>query len=238
MSRILVSVLDITQRKQIEEALQQANKKLNMLSSITRHDILNLIMAIRGYLELSEDMVHDTELREYIEMEGEAVNAIQKQIEFTRYYQDIGVEEPKWQNVNGLISKVADQFNLGGITLDVRVPEIEIFADPLIEKVFYNLIENSLRHGEHVTIISLSCSKKESGLILYYRDDGVGITGDDRKKLFQRGVGKHTGLGLFLSREILSITGMSISEHGVPGEGVLFEIEVPDGKYRFVGKSG
>ena len=51
-------VRDITDRRIVESALHQANKKLNMLSSITRHDILNLIMAIRGYLELSEDLVN------------------------------------------------------------------------------------------------------------------------------------------------------------------------------------
>ncbi|PKL57911.1 MAG: sensor histidine kinase, partial [Methanomicrobiales archaeon HGW-Methanomicrobiales-5] len=42
-----------------------------------------------------------------------------------------------------------------------------------------------------------------------------------------RGFGKHTGLGLFLSREILSITGISITETGTPDKGVRFEIHVP-----------
>jgi signal transduction histidine kinase len=52
-------------------------------------------------------------------------------------------------------------------------------------------------------------------------------------KLFQNGFGKHTGLGLFLSREILSITGISISETGEPGKGACFEIRIPPGRYRY-----
>ena len=115
---------------------------------------------------------------------------------------------------------------------------LEIFADPLIEKVFYNLIENSLRHGEHVTTIWFSSSETDAGLVISYRDDGVGITGEDKKKLFQRGFGKHTGLGLFLSREILSITGITIRETGEPGKGVCFEILVPKGTYRDTGTPG
>jgi signal transduction histidine kinase len=47
---------------------------------------------------------------------------------------------------------------------------------------------------------------------------------------------KNTGLGLFLSREILAITGITITENGTPGKGARFEITVPEGMYRFVKK--
>jgi signal transduction histidine kinase len=47
-----------------------------------------------------------------------------------------------------------------------------------------------------------------------------------------RGFGKNTGLGLFFSREILSITGISITETGVYGVGARFEIRVPGGIWR------
>jgi signal transduction histidine kinase len=232
-SRIFVSVIDITQRKNMEEALRGANNKLNMLSSITRHDILNMIMVIRGYLELSENLVDDPKLREYMEIENNAVDTIQRQIEFTRYYQDIGVEEPKWQDAGEIVDGVAEQLDLRGITFDNSLKGVEIFADPLIEKVFYNLIENSIRHGEHVTSIDFSYSEKDDETVISYRDNGVGISEEDKKKLFRKGFGKHTGLGLFLSREILSITGITIQETGEQGKGVNFEITVPKVDYRY-----
>nr|WP_280897474.1 HAMP domain-containing sensor histidine kinase [Methanolinea mesophila] len=165
---------------------------------------------------------------------NEAVDAIQRQIEFTRFYQDIGVEEPLWQDAGTLVKKVESQIEIGGIVLENDLPGLEIFADPLIEKVFYNLVENSLRHGGHVTNIRFSFTENPGGLVLSYRDNGTGISAEDKKKLFQRGFGKHTGLGLFLSREILSITDMTIRETGEPGEGVNFEIFVPKGRYRIV----
>jgi len=229
-----IAVTDITAQKKAEEALRQANQKLNMLSSITRHDILNQIMAVRGYLEISKDLVDDPTLMDYIKTESEAVDTIQRQIEFTRYYQDIGVEEPKWQDAGEVIDAAGEQLTMTGITLENSLKGQEIFADPLLEKVFYNLMENSLRHGEHVTAISFSVSKTNDGLVISYRDNGVGITEEDKKSLFRKGFGKNTGLGLFLSSEILSITGITIRETGKPGMGVNFEIMVPEGGYRHI----
>ena len=130
------------------------------------------------------------------------------------------------------ITPPASQLNLEEITFDLMIPPVEVYADALIEKVFYNLIENSLRHGGRVTHLSFSFEEEQNGAVITYRDDGEGISLEFKKKLFQRGFGKHTGLGLFLSREILSITGITITENGEPKNGVRFEIRVPKGSYR------
>ena len=227
-------ILDITERKQMEEANRIANKKLNMLSSITRHDILNQLMGLRAFLELSRDSATDPEFLLYIQKEDEAAVAIEKQIEFTRYYENIGLQAPRWQDVKTCIGAAVSPLKREGIAVDIGIPSLEVFADPLIEKVYYNLVENSLRHGGHISSIVFSAQDTGTGLILSYRDDGVGISAEDKEKLFSKGFGKHTGLGLFLSREILSITGITITECGEPGKGVDFEIRVPKGSYRFV----
>ena len=80
-----------------------------------------------------------------------------------------------------------------------------------------------------------------------------GVSAEEKKRLFTRGFGKNTGLGLFLSREILAITGITITGititgititgiaitgNGVPGKGARFEITVPKGAYRFTGTGG
>jgi PAS domain S-box-containing protein len=228
---------DITERRRAEDSLQQANKKLNMLSSITRHDILNQVMGLRTYLELSKESTTDPQLLDFIRKEDEVAIAIGRQIEFTRSYQDIGMQAPAWQDAGKIIASAAAQLDLKDIALENAVSGTEIFADPLVEKVFYNLMENSLRHGKHVTSVSFSSADNNAGFVITYRDNGVGISADDKQKLFQKGFGSHTGLGLFLSREILSITGISIQENGTPGQGVNFEIIVPKGRYRRISPS-
>jgi len=68
-----------------------------------------------------------------------------------------------------------------------------------------------------------------------YEDNGIGISPEDRPRLFQKGFGKNTGLGLFLSQEILAITGLAMRETGEPGRGVRFVIAVSEGAYRLSG---
>jgi len=228
-------IRDISKRKKAEEALKSALKKLNMLSSITRHDILNQIMGLRAYLELSREDLKGTKHEMFIAKEDQAAEAIQRQIEFTKYYEDIGVNEPRWQDAGMVIDEAQLQLSPAGVDVQVAVNAIEIFADPLIVKVFFNLMENSLRHGEHVTAMHFTAKETDAGLVVTYQDNGVGVSEADKKKLFQKGFGKHTGLGLFLSREILAITGITITENGIPGEGARFEITVPKGAWRVAG---
>ena len=229
----LALVADTTERKQAEQALQLANRKLNLLSSITRHDILNQLTALHGFLELSRESVQDPSQNALIRREIEAARTIKKHIEFTRDYQEIGVRSPIWQNLQEIIVSVGKTLGLNGVTLKVDVDSIEVYADPLLGKIFYNLIENALKHGTGLTGIRFSYREKGEGLTIICADDGVGIPKEEKELIFKRGYGKQTGLGLFLSREILSITGISIAETGEPGTGARFEITVPPGTYRF-----
>ena len=113
-------------------------------------------------------------------------------------------------------------------------PDLEIYADPLLGKVFYNLIDNALKYGGgKMTSIRITSRETNTGLCLLFEDDGAGIAVEDKKHLFERGFGKNTGLGLFLSREILSITGITIRETGEPGSGARFEMDVPKGRLPF-----
>ncbi|MDO9323772.1 MAG: ATP-binding protein, partial [Methanoregula sp.] len=69
-------------------------------------------------------------------------------------------------------------------------------------------------------------------LVITCEDDGAGISAEDKGRLFTRGFGKQNGLGLFLSREILAITGLDIIENSEPGQGARFQIRVPAGCWR------
>ncbi|MFA4930233.1 MAG: LytS/YhcK type 5TM receptor domain-containing protein [Patulibacter sp.] len=230
-------VRDITEQKRIGIAIQNLNRKLTMLSSITRHDILNQLIVLMGFLQLSRNSLDDpVKTGSFIDREMRAARTIERQIVFTRDYQDLGASVPSWKNVLHLIASAKSQLTtLGEITFTVRVPKIEIFADALIEKVFYNLMENSIRHGAYVTVIGFSFEEtSDRGGVITYTDNGAGISPEDRKHLFERGFGKNTGLGLFLSREILAITAITLDETGEPGQGVRFEIRIPPGGYRFL----
>ena len=229
---------EIEERKRFEAAIRLANHKINTLSGITRHDILNQITAIVMYLTLISEMETDDLISGYLKKIEDVTDLIQKQIWFTQDYQHIGSGEPKWHKVSAVISSVASGLDKKDVVIVQDVGDLEIFADSGFPKVFVNLIENALNHGIHVNRIRFSYYETENDLILCCEDNGVGVPEESKKLIFRREYLRNTGYGLFLIVEILSITGLSITETGVPGSGARFEIHVPKADYRFSAESG
>jgi signal transduction histidine kinase len=228
----LIMIRDTTNQKLAEIALAQARKKLNLLSSITRHDILNQVTVLLLNIDSAKEEADDPSVKELMDIQESAVKNIQHQIEFARDYENLGVKAPQWMNINQIFSDLLPVMGTCGIVFAPPDAEIEIHADQLLERVFYNLVDNSIRHGEHVTTIGILCEKVPDGLAITYYDDGIGVPDGSKERIFERGVGKHTGLGLFLAREILEITGLTIRETGVSGSGARFEIHIPEDQQR------
>jgi PAS domain S-box-containing protein len=230
----LVTFEDITAKKQSEERQKLLIKKLHLMNSITRHDIKNQLTALTGFLDLCRASTDDAHLNSLLDKEFRIVSTINHQLDFAKYYQEIGISEPGWYRLADVIEKAGRQLFLP--SLDIRPPvcRIECFADPLIQKVFSNLFDNSLRHGGDVTRILVDAQEDPDGMHIIVEDDGRGIPYDIKERIFERGFGKNTGFGLFLSREILAITCMSISETGDVGSGARFVILVPREMYRII----
>jgi signal transduction histidine kinase len=119
----------------------------------------------------------------------------------------------------------------GAVGIQNDIHELQVYADPMLAKVFSCLLENALVHGSTLTKIRIHGSTAPAGYLLVVEDDGVGIPKDRKEKIFNKNVGKNGGFGLFLAREILSITGMTIEEAGEPEKGARFEISIPSGKF-------
>jgi signal transduction histidine kinase len=227
------SFIDITERKRAEEALSLANKKLNLLSGITRHDINNQLTVLMGFLSILEKKQPDPTLNEYFKKVTTAAKRISTMIQFTKEYESIGIAAPAWQGIHNLAETAAQEVTLEKIVVKNNLPGYaEIFADPLIAKVFYNLLDNAVRYGGKITTIQFSIKESGNNILILCEDDGDGIPVQEKERIFERGFGKNTGLGLFLAREILSITGITIRETGEPGKGARFEMTVPKGMYR------
>jgi PAS domain S-box-containing protein len=234
---VLQTILqDVTEQRKAEQALVLANSKLNLLSGITRHDINNQLTALRAYLSLLDTTQDGTPKNRYLEKAEQAAQRISAFIDFTREYESIGIQAPVWLDCRTLVDTAIGQAPLGSVAAKNDLPAgVEIFADPLVVKVFYNLMDNAVRYGDTISSIRFSYKRTGDEYVIVCEDDGVGVPAEEKEKIFDRGFGKNTGLGLALSREILSITGITITENGKPGRGARFEITVPKGSYRFAG---
>jgi PAS domain S-box-containing protein len=226
--RMLECFVDITDREKTQSALRETNRKLNLLSSITRHDINNQLVVLTGYLGLMESVQRASSGEVYLSKAQMAAERITAMIQFTKTYEDIGVHAPTWQNAHDLVGKSALDLHLSGIEIINELPRgAEIFADPLISKVFLNLIQNAKIHGGNIRSIRFTLEGRGGHQAIICEDDGIGIPADMKERLFTKGFGKGHGFGLFLSREILSITGINMTEESEEGKGAKFVISTP-----------
>jgi len=225
-------LIDISELKRSQEALEAANRKLNLLNAVTRHDIQNQVTALLGYLSLAGESVGDPELISHIRRGRIAAEAISRQIAFTSDYQEIGLRAPEWQHLGTVLARARAAWEPEDVVITIGDPDLQVYADPMLEKVFSNLIDNALRYGGPITWVRFSATLTDAGCRIICADDGQGVRDDQKEMIFQKGVGHHTGFGLFLAREILHLTGITIAETGVYGEGAVFTISVPDGGYR------
>jgi PAS domain S-box-containing protein len=224
---------NITERKKAEEALRQANNKLSILNSVTRHDINNQMMVVNGLIDLAKKRENNPELTQMLDKMSHAASNVQEQIVFTKDYLELGIRAPAWASVGRRIADAFATLHPAGMELEDGTDGLEVLTDPMAEKVHYNLVDNSIRHGGKVTRIKISAEQVNDAMLIAYEDDGIGISAEDKQHLFEKGFGKNTGYGLFLIREILAITGITIEEKGHPGKGVRFEMLVPPGAWRW-----
>jgi K+-sensing histidine kinase KdpD len=216
------------------ENLIGTNKKLDILNTITRHDIRNELTAqlfhYDNLLELSHkypEIAHD------VKELGISLNNIQEHLMFSDVYQKIGIQKPQWLSISRIIENIKHSHEFGNVSILHSTGPLEVYTDPMFGKIIINLVENALMHGSRVSTIQIRFVERIDSGLLIIEDDGMGIPDNKKKIIFERGVGRNSGLGLFYTREILGMTGMSITENGTYGKGARFEICIPKSCYRF-----
>jgi ABC-type amino acid transport substrate-binding protein len=217
----------------IEQALRQARKKLSVLTMLTAQDLQNSIFSLSGYIELAKKGGCSETAQAHLGKGEVILHSINTTLRFAKNYQDLGISPPVWQNVNTVLLYAISHLDLSKISRTMNLDGLEIYADPLLEKVFSSLMDNVIRYATGATMITLHYQENAGGIAILIEDNGPGIPAEDKEKIFDRVYAGRSESGLFLAREILSVTGISVRETGTPGTGARFEIQVPAGAYRF-----
>ncbi len=226
------TTIDISERMRSQKALDQAKKKLNLLNYVTFNDIQNMIFTLSGYQQLAKEKITESPVKSIIGKQDEILQKISHSLKFAQSYQDLGLKPPQWQDVNHVFLLAISHLDFLKINHTVLLDGLEIYADPLLEQVFQILADNILIHGKTATQVTLTYTSGPESITLFFEDNGVGILKDTKTKMFSPDFQKEKGVGLFLSREILDITGITITETGEPGKGARFEMTVPKGMWR------
>jgi CheY-like chemotaxis protein/two-component sensor histidine kinase len=228
---VAVYIEDVTEQKRMQTAILMANKKLNLLGTVTRHDTVNQLSVLMGNLEIASMKDPKSPVIKYLRKAIDSGENIATILSFSKDYQLMGTHAPSMICVRESCSRGMATVDAKDVKVHIETGDLQIFADRMLEKVFLNLMDNSIRHGEKVKNIWVRYRPAEDGIFVVFEDDGVGVPSAEKERIFELGYGKHTGLGLYLVREILSITGISIVESGSEGNGAQFTMHVPLGSF-------
>jgi hypothetical protein len=202
-----------------------------IIRTIVFHDAKNRLTALHGYAALLRESLAGSGFLSYLDKLDEIALDLERDLGVASMFSHLGLIAPRWQNLREIVGRSASRDGSGTISLEEIPGSLWCLADPLFPRVFSNLFENARRHGERVTVIRIGAEERETGLVISVEDDGIGVPADQKERIFELGFGRHTGYGLYLAREILSIAGFSIRETGDPGKGARFDIHIPRGRY-------
>jgi len=223
---------DITDQKFTNDALKLARNKLKVLNSLIFCEIQNKLFSLYGYIELVTDLIEDPDNRPMIKTQEHLISDIQYLLTSSKDYQNLGQKPPLWQNVMQSLLYGVSHTGLSLFERELDLDNLEIFADPLLERVFSILGDNIVKHGKKATKFFCRYVETDGGINIVFEDNGIGIPDEIRPYLFNHMGKDGYQLGLFLVREILGITNITINETGRYGEGAQFTIFVPSENYR------
>jgi PAS domain S-box-containing protein len=216
------------------EKIKELNEKLRVVGSLTRHDIRNKLSALYGLMFLLKKTLGDSQasMKHLTEMEKVSKQLLDI-LEFERIYEQVGLEELTFVDVSKFFTEaVALVSDFKDVTIYLRCEGLEVCADSLLRQLLYNLIDNTLKHGEKATSIKLYCKKDANSLLLIYEDNGKGIAENQKSHLFEKGFGKEKGIGLLMIKRIADAYGWTLEENGKLGVGARFIIKIPENSFR------
>jgi PAS domain S-box-containing protein len=226
-------VRDVSDRVQTEKTLEEArrnlelaNEKLLVLGGIVRHDIGNKMSTLNANAYLARKR---GSLEQLLEATANFYSQVNRTLNFSKDYELLGKEQLGFVNVGKIFDEAAGQFIDLKLKIVNQCGDLIVLADSLLKETFYNLLDNTVKYGKKTTQVKLSFTQENSALKLFYEDDGNGVPADMKSKLFTKGYGQGSGLGLYLIKKTLEVYGWQITENGT--EGARFEISIPKNSY-------
>jgi PAS domain S-box-containing protein len=250
--------MDITERKQAEEALKENEARLreavatrDKFFSIIAHDLKNPFNSILGFSDLLAEQVSNKNYEGIEEYSAIIRNSSQRVMDLLMNLLEWSLSQtgrmeynPEFVELHTLINQVCelmeDASHQKSITIELQIPlNFRAIADKaMISTTLRNLISNAVKFTKPGGLITISVGQKEEELIVSIADNGVGIKKELIDNLFKveesystAGTQKEmgTGLGLILCKEFIGKHGGRIWAESELGKGSTFYFTLPPG---------
>jgi PAS domain S-box-containing protein len=246
-SGVVCTIRDITQRREIEDELKKNERLKTEFMNIAAHELRSPVTPIKGYLDL---IIHDNESNDKIKNWAKIslrnaerlLKLVNDILDVSRLDSDTMRFDMEKIDPIELLNEIVEDMRpaITNKKLEFRVniptPLPHIIGDKnRLSQVLKNLIGNSLKFTD-CGFIALEVEKKENHLLIAVVDTGIGISNDELKKIFTKFYQAYTGedrnnegtgLGLFISKEIVKKHNGIIWGESDVGKGSRFVIQLP-----------
>jgi PAS domain S-box-containing protein len=237
--RYMAYCQDITRRREQERRLARQRDDLEVLNSITRHDIRNDLQLVVAYAELLEERLDDEE-REYARQVIESAN---NAVELTTTARDLAEtmlaseSETGPTSLGAVLSDQVDRLESNypdvTVTVDEAVADRVVVANELLDSVFRNLLSNAVQHNDSSSpeiTIGMNDDADDSVRVAV-ADNGPGIPDEQKETVFgqgERGLESDgTGIGLYLVNTVVESYGGEVWVEDNDPRGAIFRLRLP-----------
>ncbi len=247
---------EIVERKQAEEALQEANEQLKLANdskdkffSIISHDLRSPFSVLLGYTEVmniffdeySPEKLKD-EIQRVYHTAGKLYALLENLLTWSRVQRGAMQFEPKRLELQEIVKDCLDLFLSKAEQKQVRIhssvsDELGVWADlNMLNTILRNLISNALKFAEAGGEVTVSARQDAEQIEVAVSDTGVGIASEDLSKLFRIDIQfsesgtageKGTGLGLNLCHDLVQRNAGKIWVESEIGKGTTFRFTLP-----------
>jgi len=229
---VISVITDITERVKSEEEKAQQEREKELYASLLQHDLGNDLQVILGYIDGVRMLAHDIpdSAKDMLE------SAQAASVRMANLLKALGAPaQPSDEGIGPFLERIASECEKAnrGLSIEINADEgtrnLKSTGSSLLPMAFENIFRNAAMHAGHNATVNVRISRHDGSLAILISDNGPGIPEDIRAKLFHRGASRgRGGLGLYLTKQILSACGGSIQLRDIDDlEGATFEINLP-----------
>ncbi len=218
------TIIDISDRKQAQELLQQQKKELSDFVHMMAHDLRNQLLSVEGYAETLQEEYNQTFVEKIQYLAQHMGQLLRRSVALA----DAGlvIEGTADVDLAQLVQEISETAIPNNIDFVVDDLPIVVGDREKLVQVFQNLFENAVTHG-NPTKISVRKQRGERGTKILVANDGKPILPEHRSKIFQRGFStqeERSGLGLAIVQKLVAAHGWQIGLADTPETAFIIQI--------------
>jgi PAS domain S-box-containing protein len=247
---VTAAIRDISERKEMEERIQQANRLKSEFLANMSHELRTPLNAIIGFTQLMHDGEVEVDSAQHQEFLGHILTSGRHLLQLVNDILDLSKVEagkmdfrPETIDTAAVVGEIVAMLRTTASSKRIRVETkienvLNVVIDPArFKQVLYNYLSNALKFTPDNGHVAVRITREEAGTFrLEVEDTGIGIKPEDIGRLFVEFqqldaalTKKHagTGLGLALTKRLVEAQGGSVGVRSVPGQGSVFHAILP-----------